>query len=216
MRNNGSYYSKGSYGEIWNDEDERMKKIKPSRWVKGFHCRSMCQHWTGLCLVVNVWVHAAMAKPWYSRWKSGFDTGNGRWAQLCPRLFEHSSLEYCTHILHVSYCLYWLLTDWFYCHQPPQAVQLPTPGSLTSPPITGNQLRIQLVAVRLVIPNNRIHGITLYNDWLYWVFWYMGWCLWGGEDWRTGLSRGGRIHGQEGYMDYLYWEGDATCAGCAK
>lgn len=28
MRNNGSYYSKGRYGEIWNDENERMKDEK--------------------------------------------------------------------------------------------------------------------------------------------------------------------------------------------
>lgn len=42
-------------------------------------------------------------------------------------------------------------------------------------------------------------------DWLYWVFWYMAWFLWAGEDRRPGLSLAGRIHGlvilgQEGYM----------------
>lgn len=79
----------------------RMKNMKT--WVTCFHCTSMCHHWTGLCLVVNVWVHAAMAKPWPFCWKPHFDTGNVRFDQLCPRLFEHSSWTTKTWVTNITY-----------------------------------------------------------------------------------------------------------------
>lgn len=172
----------------------RMKKMKTCRWVTGFHCMSMCQHWTGLCLVVNVWVHAAMAKP-----ELPAET------LALTREMADSSLEYFG-ILHPhSPCilLYPTRTDWFYSHQPPQAVQLPTPGSLTSPNITGNQLRIQLFAVGIFIPNNRnnfmqwliilgilINGLVLVG-WRGLKDWFESWR----ENTWTGYTGTGRIRG---------------------
>lgn len=93
----------------------RMKKMKTYWWVTGFHVHVSTLNWSFFngerLSTVLLWPELAagnLALTQEMADRPNFISFNtAAW----------HTLEYCTHISFVSYCVYWLLTDWFYSHQ---------------------------------------------------------------------------------------------------